>query len=281
MVCPECGDEPENIIWDGVTLAFGRKHVTDTLRPPTYEHPTAAVRNRKYPVKPQWLPAPRNARPIRHRIIKWLRASTSSRGKAGGVDVEDGDDRAEKECESGPVGEDLPSLVSDLLAFAPELGSLFKRVFLSGNEKHHQLNTKLRRRYVTLFEQLGAEESAVQMVNEPALNTLQHFVDSPSERNASRLVDVPALLAVLEGEMQIVGEYTPELVAVCRWMANRASEVLTALKMGQLPLLPTISCEDGVEDWQKVCPVYWRAGGELIMMTDWLLLWAASNPLAT
>ncbi|KAJ7225309.1 hypothetical protein GGX14DRAFT_348979, partial [Mycena pura] len=35
MMCPRCGPSPENTIWDGVTLAFNRKHLLPTLEPPT------------------------------------------------------------------------------------------------------------------------------------------------------------------------------------------------------------------------------------------------------
>jgi CxC4 like cysteine cluster associated with KDZ transposases len=35
MKCPECGPSPETVIWDGVTLAFSRKQVLPSLRPPT------------------------------------------------------------------------------------------------------------------------------------------------------------------------------------------------------------------------------------------------------
>jgi hypothetical protein len=35
MECPECGPTPETVIWDGVTLAFSRKHLLSSLRPPT------------------------------------------------------------------------------------------------------------------------------------------------------------------------------------------------------------------------------------------------------
>ncbi|KAJ7211778.1 hypothetical protein B0H12DRAFT_1033424, partial [Mycena haematopus] len=33
MMCPRCGPSPENTIWDGVTLAFNRKHLLPTLDP--------------------------------------------------------------------------------------------------------------------------------------------------------------------------------------------------------------------------------------------------------
>lgn len=34
MSCPVCGPTPENVIWDGVSLAFHRKHLLPSLRPP-------------------------------------------------------------------------------------------------------------------------------------------------------------------------------------------------------------------------------------------------------
>jgi hypothetical protein len=35
MCCTRCGTCPETVIWDGITLAFGQKHLSSTLSPPT------------------------------------------------------------------------------------------------------------------------------------------------------------------------------------------------------------------------------------------------------
>jgi CxC4 like cysteine cluster associated with KDZ transposases len=35
MLCPRCGPSPEDVIWDGVTLAFGKRHLLDSIQPPT------------------------------------------------------------------------------------------------------------------------------------------------------------------------------------------------------------------------------------------------------
>jgi hypothetical protein len=35
MHCPKCGPDPQETIWDGVTLAFSQKHRLPSLRPPT------------------------------------------------------------------------------------------------------------------------------------------------------------------------------------------------------------------------------------------------------
>lgn len=48
MMCPTCGPTPDDVIWDGVTLAFGKKHLLPTLRPPTAEHSDSLQRNSRY-----------------------------------------------------------------------------------------------------------------------------------------------------------------------------------------------------------------------------------------
>lgn len=48
MACPKCGPYPEDTIWDGVTLAFNKKHLLPTLRPPTMTHSASPIRHSKY-----------------------------------------------------------------------------------------------------------------------------------------------------------------------------------------------------------------------------------------
>lgn len=45
MKCPTCGPSPDDVIWDGVTLAFSRKHLLSSLEPPTTLSPNSPVRN--------------------------------------------------------------------------------------------------------------------------------------------------------------------------------------------------------------------------------------------
>jgi hypothetical protein len=49
MVCPRCGPTPETVIWDGITLAYNKKQILDTIYPPTSKHSDATVRDRRYP----------------------------------------------------------------------------------------------------------------------------------------------------------------------------------------------------------------------------------------
>lgn len=45
MRCPACGPEPSAVIFDGVSIAFGRKHLMDTLKPPTLPDNSSPVRS--------------------------------------------------------------------------------------------------------------------------------------------------------------------------------------------------------------------------------------------
>jgi hypothetical protein len=46
MACPTCGPSPENTIWDGITLAFNRKHLLPSLQPPTTTNNQSPIRDK-------------------------------------------------------------------------------------------------------------------------------------------------------------------------------------------------------------------------------------------
>ena len=48
MRCPSCGPSPDDVIWDGVSLSFHRKHVLSSLRPPTTILPNSPIRESQY-----------------------------------------------------------------------------------------------------------------------------------------------------------------------------------------------------------------------------------------
>jgi hypothetical protein len=57
MQCLECGPHPEDVIWDGVTLAFGRKHIKSSLRPPTTCHEKSVICASQYESYQQLIPS--------------------------------------------------------------------------------------------------------------------------------------------------------------------------------------------------------------------------------
>lgn len=83
MQCPDCGPFPEDVIWDGVTVGFSRKHVLDTMRPPTALHEHSPSYDARYIKHQTLLTEAKLRRWLRdviegESLIKWMRGSDSS-----------------------------------------------------------------------------------------------------------------------------------------------------------------------------------------------------------
>lgn len=50
MLCPTCSPNPEAVIVDGVTLAFNKKHILDSLDPPTVVQPDSVWKEEVYQI---------------------------------------------------------------------------------------------------------------------------------------------------------------------------------------------------------------------------------------
>ncbi|KAG6912196.1 hypothetical protein DXG01_016581, partial [Tephrocybe rancida] len=75
MTCAKCGEAPEDVIWDGVTVGFSKKHVLDTLRPPTISHKDAPTRLNEYNARQQVL--------LDGKLRKRLRTIVTGAGRYG------------------------------------------------------------------------------------------------------------------------------------------------------------------------------------------------------
>ncbi|EEB94178.1 hypothetical protein MPER_07052 [Moniliophthora perniciosa FA553] len=135
MKCPSCGDNPENIIWDGVTLAFGRKHVTNSLKPPTSLDPQAPERRRRYCKNPQWFPAQSKEKPFRKEMVEWLRnvkRGIQSFFKGGDRPEDVGGE--EKRLNGDRPNDDTEysegrAAIAEKLQTTPQVANLFREVF--------------------------------------------------------------------------------------------------------------------------------------------------------
>lgn len=83
------------------------------------------------------------------------------------------------------------------------------------------------------------------MANRPTLDRLEEFNKDPSAFNASKLVGVPVLLAVLAQHKE---PYPHELLDVCKWLHLRGHTILLQL-IKHAPEEPSTIVE---EDWCKV-----------------------------
>ncbi|KAK7047108.1 hypothetical protein VNI00_006773 [Paramarasmius palmivorus] len=246
MKCPRCGDMPETVIWDGVTLAFSKKHLKNCLRPPTNIEARSAIRGRRYIKNPQWVPlTAKGDKALRKEFVSWLRGGKKKRLEPANADSDVESGVAESETGKQDL---LASFISRIQGTAPALAKVLTYVLGPGN----QVDQALMKRYIILLEQLVAEESVMQMVNESALEKLQTFIKIRSLESATALVDIPALLLVLEGELRSRGKVPWEIFDLCSWMYVRAKEVLEDLKKGTLDELET-QLNATEDDWRKVC----------------------------
>lgn len=88
MRCPLCGPSPDDVIWDGVSLSFHRKHVLPSLRPPTMHHPNSLIRESRY--HSQSLIINSDLRRTMRKIIQDMRGASGMRMRANGSQSDDG-----------------------------------------------------------------------------------------------------------------------------------------------------------------------------------------------
>ncbi|KAK7047547.1 hypothetical protein VNI00_006314 [Paramarasmius palmivorus] len=160
MVCPDCGDTPDTIIWDGVTLAFGRRHVRETLEPPTHIPVDALKRNRVRTKKQQWLPDPKKGASPRVLLAKWIRKWGTKKVPISGPERSESEDSdgVETGGRGVPQQDQAQERLSELLHVAKELivmgaepvANLLFAVY-GGNAQPE--DGTMRRRYQMLFEQ--------------------------------------------------------------------------------------------------------------------------------
>ncbi|KAL0067311.1 hypothetical protein AAF712_005537 [Marasmius tenuissimus] len=233
MTCDQCGTEPDCLIWDGVTLGFGRKHLSDSLKPPTHTDNSSPIRQRTYPKKPQMLPETRD-QPLRRLVRRWVTASMKKKGSG-----------SNDERDSARDSESFDLILRRLVLISEEMASLFKQTFTP----NAQIDTKLKKLYGALFEQVAAEESVLQMIMPRSFGGLKDFTIRQDWNSASRLVDIPALYNVLEGEMKVNGRYPKDVIEASRWMHERAVQVLEHVTAKDAGISEEVAVND-TEDWK-------------------------------
>ena len=223
MRCTKCGDAPEHLIWDGVTVAFQKKHLLPTLEPPTIIRKDVCEQRRDvvYVGQQQCL----TDKALRAGIKRCLKGSISSDSEAA---------KQEYWNSANFVSEKLGELNEHLRSrFIRQLGQ--KR---SNGEELSKASERFWQQVMCFLSQssadgslwqLSAQESILQMINRPALQMLGEFVTNPTAFNASRCLGIPALLAVWNEESKKGGVYSREILGIASWLHCRATEVLQCL----------------------------------------------------
>lgn len=101
--------------------------------------------------------------------------------------------------------------------------------------------------------QIAADESVLQMATRPALVELSRFLLQPNSTNASRLVCIPTLHDVVRYEAsRLNGKYPSTVLGVCKWVYERAREVLSMQTVDDLPPAFQGPADEAYEDWRTV-----------------------------
>ncbi|KAK7025734.1 hypothetical protein R3P38DRAFT_3316395 [Favolaschia claudopus] len=226
---------PQNTIWDGVTLAFNRKHLLPTLEPPT-----TPIYRTKY-----------NSRLVRRVITgKPLTMDGMKAGVPTATEEEDEDCDEEGDDENGDDAlssqrgtrskraaekvqlnmlerlEAIPRAVEGLRRACPSLGALFDAKFGEESVMRNEVAPDVYRRF---FIQVCAEESVLQMATKPTLDALDAFVAAPNARTSSALVEIPAVHELLSFERAHKESFLDSMVEICQWISQRGRMVLESL----------------------------------------------------
>jgi hypothetical protein len=145
MTCPQCGPAPDDVIWDGVTLAFGLKYVQESLQPPTVCHELSSSRTSHYQSHQQLIVAPALRKLLRKvvtgRSLVLSAQELHAMGAKQAIVDEEAADENEGEGQLPPIpGQQdtadvldrmkiIPQVVTELSAVNVHAGSLFQAQF--------------------------------------------------------------------------------------------------------------------------------------------------------
>ncbi|KAF8068962.1 hypothetical protein FPV67DRAFT_1669006 [Lyophyllum atratum] len=268
MRCKKCGPIPEDVVWDGVTVGFNKKHLLPTLRPPTVSDANnSPVRKNRYIWKQQLL----NDAKLRRRLRLVVRGAGGIRLTSQNAADDSEDDeglRERKRSEAASKAEvervtSIPQVISDLAAVNGSLAALFdqhfglaavyigttppsvyKKLFIQVLLFHFILH------YDVDIVQLAADESVLQMLNKTALDQLASFNQQPCHAAASEMINCPVLLQVLKYHDNDE-KYPASILGLCQWLHHRGSEVFgSVMSQAAQDSLHTTSIVE--EDWREV-----------------------------
>ncbi|TEB25895.1 hypothetical protein FA13DRAFT_1636845 [Coprinellus micaceus] len=238
MICRICGPNPETVIWDGVTVGFGRNRLKDSLRPPTEVHPDSMVRKgATYDPKQQLIANPQLRKRLRSvlegpNLDFILEASqlptpvTPLKGTAS----EFGASR-QAWLVKGHL-ETIAFVTNGLRSVCPELAALFEKYF---GAVAYASGRRPSPAWKNFFVQIAAEESVLQMVDAESMLGVLSFLRQPTVQNAGRVVSVPAFYKVLKHRE---GADDIRLIAVVlKWVYEEARKTMKRLT-GRVPDSP-------------------------------------------
>ncbi|KIK55191.1 hypothetical protein GYMLUDRAFT_248796 [Collybiopsis luxurians FD-317 M1] len=226
--CPSCGDYPENVIWDGVSISFGRKHINNELRPPTLVQDKAPERQSRPCPRLEWLWDSNMQKKLRDWLFQ------------GGLGISK-EDKDDYQLQLEGCVQHAKSLQLELYLWlhshSPHLKELFNCRLGYGAVQPNSKKWTPRREYLVLFQIIAADEITMQAVTRRTLQNLHSFVALPTTDNlqafrAKEVIDTlltlnyaPLELVKIPTELQM--GYTGEFR---EWEKGRWGVVMVCLR---------------------------------------------------
>ncbi|KAK7055857.1 hypothetical protein R3P38DRAFT_3385700 [Favolaschia claudopus] len=233
MQCPRCGTSPDNTIWDGVTLAFNKKHLLSSLEPPTQSNELSVVRDRTVYVPSQQVLPDSYSRSLVRKVVEGpplvLGAGLRQTNDGSGDGEVDGGTGSKANKELLERLEAIPLAVNRLAGTNPPLSRVFDKHFGNGAVVNKIIAPEAYKRF---FLQISSDESVLQMANVPALKVLEDFTQAPQVNNATRLLNVPVLHDILLFEFSHSTNVSNDILAICSWLVERGRTVYHWLSTG-------------------------------------------------
>ncbi|KAF9471709.1 hypothetical protein BDN70DRAFT_779241, partial [Pholiota conissans] len=282
MCCTVCGPNPEAVIFDGVTLAFNRKHLLTMLTPPTALHHDSVRKDLVVQVPNlQCIPHAK----LRSDIRTVLKGPQLLLPQQADNNI-DGD--SEGETDSACSGRDdlasttlpltkrrrkanamearikmIPGVILQLSAVNSDLANLFDRCY---GPAAIMLKHKASPVYKQLFMQIAAEETCLQLTNGEALESLRSFCAATLNQEApnltliddlaSRLTLIPALYDAIRYELKN-GGIQSDMLGTCRWIYLRGATAMKLLiKYPTPPVEIDVTGFDKADRWQETGSCY-------------------------
>ncbi|KIK51512.1 hypothetical protein GYMLUDRAFT_181347, partial [Collybiopsis luxurians FD-317 M1] len=248
-MCPFCGVFLENVIWDGVSISFGRKFVNAELEPPMAVSNQAPKCPSKSLSKQEWLPDGK----MHRRLHEWI--------NDGGLKIEKGVREEDQGQTLEATIQRTRMLEIELYPWLESLSLHLKEMFRRrmGHGALDNWKWKPAQEYSALFQLLTLDESTMQTMTHSVLRKLELFLKEPTPNNHADLLGVPALYTILWMEYTKEKKYAPETLGVARWMLLRTAAVLKMLlSLNQEPLqfmtpenFRRFDSSPEIQDWER------------------------------
>ncbi|KAF8461833.1 hypothetical protein JB92DRAFT_3136976 [Gautieria morchelliformis] len=252
--CPICGPSPSTTIWDGITLAYSKKHLLPSLQPPTLITPEAPQRpSRRYESAQAPLKDKKMRQDLRGAIcrqmstVRHLETSDTDDGivvpEQPGLSMSG----AQAAQPAAPVDPALLDLAKRLQQVCPGLATLLEVATIPGPPGSRGPETQAIAQFLS---QVAIDESVLQLVPPRAHLELGSFLAAPGAGSASLLTIVPAVSYLVSPWIQRNVPVPRAVLDALAWLLSGSREVWGRVLGRDTVIAPVKPIEP--PDWQQL-----------------------------